>query len=409
VRQYHPRLLSYVRSIGGEEDDVQEAFIAAYKAFDGYAEQGKIFAWLKTIARRIVYRRTSASRGATQGVYFSLDSLEEHQVPMVAGGLYEDFASAQGCEEILAAIRRLPKRQQRVVYHRVIGGMSVAETAKVLGMNLSTVKSNSHYGMVNLKHQLKSYLIEGEHIMNCNNAIQYLWQYARNAILPADKAKVEEHIAACTECRDIADSLRELAPHIKPAPQGIIRHYNISFKLANNDVLVYMGCKHHFPNHEEHTQFLIEHNGQMPHYKDDYRMNYDNYMQHLAEFDNEGNRIEVETFESDSPGRTALVYRRIYKIFENHEMNSVATVPKSVNVIYSASPDAPNLHTIGTNNQLGPAARSGLYVAIPAVATNVRIKQGTDVISCGAYQFVYVDAYVAEGQVLNLEATYNIL
>ena len=38
------------------QDILQEAFIAAYKAFDGYTEQGKVLPWLKTIARNTAYR-----------------------------------------------------------------------------------------------------------------------------------------------------------------------------------------------------------------------------------------------------------------------------------------------------------------------------------------------------------------
>ena len=60
MRKHYTRLLSYVRSIVGNEtaaqDVAQEAFISAYNSFNGYSEQGKIFPWLKTIARNAAYK-----------------------------------------------------------------------------------------------------------------------------------------------------------------------------------------------------------------------------------------------------------------------------------------------------------------------------------------------------------------
>lgn len=401
VWRYYAPLLSYVRSIGGEEDHVQEAFIAAYKAYSGYVEQGKTLAWLKTIARRIVYREK-----ANIPILVSYDAPDFDEFPLSDGdSLYDDLACADGCAQILAAIKLLPERQRNVVYYRIFGGFSVAETAKMLNLPAGTVRSNSHYGMANLKLKLKPYLIEGEHIMNCTKTLEYLWQYARDAILTEDKANVEQHLEACTECRDIADSLRKLVAHIKPAPKDVMRHCNITFQLNNGQILTYCDGSAHMPNFAELNERLAKVNGIIP---DDKQMEISGFgtaMNHIAEFDNEGNRIGVVIFQRDEHHK-AIKYREIKKVFEYHQSNSVYL--NSDYGVYKKSTDVPNQYIVKTNNGLGQAARSGLFVAIPGKAKNVRMVQGTDVVDCGAYKFVYVDGYVVEGQLNAVEATYEM-
>ena len=70
--------------------------------------------------------------------------------------------------------------------------------------------------------------------------------------------------------------------------------------------------------------------------------------------------------------------------------------------------DAPNLYVGRVSNALGNDANSGIYVALPREATNIRLKRGNGVIDCGTYQFVYVQRYVLESEALWLEYTYNM-
>jgi hypothetical protein len=260
--------------------------------------------------------------------------------------------------------------------------------------------------MKQVKAELKNILIKGDHIMNCKKTYAYLFQWARDAIQPADKVNVEAHLDVCAHCNDIAQSLRKLAPQIKPAPEGMMRHYLIQFPHGDGEVISYFGITSHIPNHERLNATLKERGGVIPDNETWFQCGFGGGTNHLAEFDNEGNRVEVTITDKDN-GYKSIKYKKMVKVFKYHEANSFS-LSRDDYGSYVESPEAPNLYIVKNRNNFGQNLKSGIYSAIPGKAVNVRLKKGVDVIPCGAYQFVYDDRYVTEGQAVELEATYNL-
>lgn len=95
------------------------------------------------------------------------------------------------------------------------------------------------------------------------------------------------------------------------------------------------------------------------------------------------------------------------KVFEYHELNSIS-LSEDVYGKYSKSLDAPNLYILKNNNTFDQNVRSGLYLAIPGNAVNIRMKKGVDYIDCGAYKFAFDDRFVTDNQQVNVECTYNL-
>lgn len=56
--------------------------------------------------------------------------------------------------DLVAALRRLPKRQREVVALRYLGDLSESETAQALGIAPGTVKIHAHRGLAALRNQL---------------------------------------------------------------------------------------------------------------------------------------------------------------------------------------------------------------------------------------------------------------
>ena len=416
MRKYYTQLLSYVRGIvkndAAAQDVVQEAFISAYKSFGGYSEQGKVFAWLKTIARNAAYRYMQKE---AKHAYISFSGFvnEDDGEEINLAGSHDDNApedaliADEGYNYLLNIIAKLPEHQRAVFYYRFAEGASVSETAEKLNLPPGTVKSKVHYGMLKVKTELKKYLIEGEYIMDCKKTYEYLYQFSKDAILAEDKEKVDKHLEVCKSCRDIAESLKKLIPQIKPAPKGIVRHYNISFQVEDSMILTYFGVVTYIQNFKELNEILDARKGEIP--KSEswwFQIGFGSGINHIAEFDNEGNRIEVEITSMEN-GHQNMRYTKIKKIFEYHQTNSVALSEDRYKT-YTKSDDAPNLYTAATKNTLGSIARSGLYVAIPGKASNVRMKQGVDVTDCGEYKFAFDDRYVTESQEVIVKCTYNM-
>ncbi|MCL2287292.1 MAG: sigma-70 family RNA polymerase sigma factor [Firmicutes bacterium] len=403
VQKHYAQLLYYVKSIvknhATAQDVLQETFISAYKAFNGYTEQGKVLPWLKTIARNTAYRHIHKE---SRLICVSLSE----PVGFHGAQTEPNFFADEGYRHIMSIINCLPDQYRTVFYHRFVEGMPVKDVAIKLGIPQGTVKSKAHYGMQKVKTELKTYLIQGGHIMDCRKAYEYLYQYAKSAILPEDKAHVEKHLEVCKKCKDIADSLKLLVPQIKPAPEGIIRHYSIKFQVEDGLILGYFGHTNHVSKYKELTETLNANNGEVPKAETWFSSGFDSDVAHLAEFDNDGNRIEVEIAQ-DETGFQHIRYRKMKKVFEYHQKNSVSLSRESYGY-YEKSYDAPNLYIAKTRNDFGPAVKSGLYLALPSKATNIRMRQGCDVLDCGPYKFIYDDRYVDENQTVKAECTYNM-
>ena len=408
MRNYYSRLLSFVKNIVRNDaiaqDITQETFISAYNSYDKYSEQGKVFAWLKIIARNTAYRHMQK-----ESKHICLSGSEINLAGYISDdALLEDgYIADEGYRYILGVINKLPEHQRAVFYYRYVNGMPVSEIAAKLNLPHGSVKSKAHYGLVKVKLELKNYLIEGEYIMNCQKAYEYLYQYAKDAILAEDKSNVEQHLAACNKCKDIAESLKKLIPQIKPAPEGMMRHYSITFQVDDGMILVYFGMMTHVHDYKKLNDRLAATGGVIPEGEVWFHIGFGSEIKHLAEFDNEGNRVEVDIYDSDLKNHMSMRYTKMKKVFEYHQANSVSLLEATCGD-YTKSHDAPNLFIAKTRNNLGQNARSGLYIAIPGKAKNVRMKQGVDVLHCGAFQFAYDDRYVTENQYVSIECTYNL-
>ncbi|MGE5482375.1 MAG: sigma-70 family RNA polymerase sigma factor, partial [Bacteroidota bacterium] len=237
-------LLRYVKKIVGNEaaaeDIVQETFIRAYKAYDGYQETGRLRQWLRTIARNVALRYLGSSAAIREVNLCTSDENFVHfmETAMDPVPSAEDVALANELtRRIMEAISKLPEAQRSVVYYRFVRDFSVHQVAYLTDQPVGSVKSRCHYGLQKLRRLMSQYMIEGEFVVNCKDAYVFLFQYATGRIMPEDRQKVEGHLAACKDCNSMAESLRILAANMTPAQDGEIRHYLIAIPLSDGTTL----------------------------------------------------------------------------------------------------------------------------------------------------------------------------
>ena len=120
-----------VGSRANAEDLTSETFLRALRRIGTFTWQGRDFgAWLVTIARNLVADHFKSSRfrlEVTTGEM--LDPNEMERSPE------ESVLEALSNSALLDAVRRLNPQQQECVTLRFLQGMSVAETARVMGKN----------------------------------------------------------------------------------------------------------------------------------------------------------------------------------------------------------------------------------------------------------------------------------
>ncbi len=119
------------------EDLVQETFLRAYRAFDGYTPGTNIRAWLHTILYRV---RTDAFRRAGR----SPRTVElDGDGPAVAA---PQDALASGGEDLVRAFDGLPEVFRTAVVLRDVQELTYEEIARVLDVPIGTVMSRIHRG-----------------------------------------------------------------------------------------------------------------------------------------------------------------------------------------------------------------------------------------------------------------------
>jgi RNA polymerase sigma-70 factor (ECF subfamily) len=139
--QYADTVYRYIYyRVGGKataEDLTSETFLRALRRIGTFTWQGRDFgAWLATIARNLVADHFKSSRfrlEVTTGEM--LDANEVERSP--EDSVLESLSNAA----LLEAVRKLNPQQQECVTLRFLQGLSVAETARVMGKNEGAIKT----------------------------------------------------------------------------------------------------------------------------------------------------------------------------------------------------------------------------------------------------------------------------
>ena len=144
--EHGPMLLAAARVITLDNDEahdlVQTTFEIAIRRLDGLREPRALRAWLLTIQTREAFRVVRRLR--------RLVSLDGHVGEIAVGGI--DIA---GRADMHAALSRLPRRTRAAIALHYLAGLSVPETARVMGVSENTVKSQLKTGLGRLREDLR--------------------------------------------------------------------------------------------------------------------------------------------------------------------------------------------------------------------------------------------------------------
>ena len=218
VRENTAWILAYVRSRMSNkslaEDIVQEIWMKAFRAYDGYVENGRLRPWLMRITRNALSNHLLRTN---ESLIFSLDDeidgndslytyLSESETPE------EKYLRRELVAQVLSLIELLPNEQRQVISLRYLDGLSVIETAKAMQLPPGTVKSKTHYAIEAIrKHMgINPDRTKGDKKMECKDIYKHLFMYALGKISAENKEKVDLHIAECKTCAYVLSALKGL-------------------------------------------------------------------------------------------------------------------------------------------------------------------------------------------------------
>ena len=141
------RFLYYrVGQVALAEDLTSETFFRALRSMGSFRWQGKDFgAWLMTIARNLTADHFKAGRTRLE---LATEDMGAHDAP--TDGPESSVLASLTNQALLEALTQLPTEQQECLVMRFLQGLSIAETAKVLGRSDGAVKQLQLRGVRNL-------------------------------------------------------------------------------------------------------------------------------------------------------------------------------------------------------------------------------------------------------------------
>ncbi len=141
------RFLYYrTRSVVVAEDLASETFFRALRSMNNFRWQGKDFgAWLMTIARNLATDHFKAGRTRLE---MTTDDMGQHD--NATEGPETAVLASLTNEMLMESLSTLPDEQRDCLVMRFLQGMSIAETAAVLGRSDGAVKQLQLRGVRNL-------------------------------------------------------------------------------------------------------------------------------------------------------------------------------------------------------------------------------------------------------------------
>jgi RNA polymerase sigma-70 factor (ECF subfamily) len=142
--RYHDMVFRYVLFRIGDrqlaEDLTAETFLRALRRISSVSYQGRdIGAWFVTIARNLVLDHVKSSRYRLEQTTSEIQDLS----PATSGPEQQVLDGATH-EELLRCVAKLNSDQKECIALRFLQGLSVAETARLMGRNEGAVKALQH-------------------------------------------------------------------------------------------------------------------------------------------------------------------------------------------------------------------------------------------------------------------------
>ena len=174
VAAYEKKIFNVIYRVLGDYEEAadltQETFISAYKSFDRFRGEAKVYTWLYQIAINHCRNRLR-QRGRSRALQIeSLDQPREWEEE--DSGSSRDIADLTHAphavleekelrQRILAAVESLPPDYREVVVLREIHGLSYNEIADATRLSLDNVKTRLSRARAMLRRKLEPYYKEG--------------------------------------------------------------------------------------------------------------------------------------------------------------------------------------------------------------------------------------------------------
>lgn len=145
------------------EDVLQETYLKAYKAIPGFEKRSSLTTWLYRIAANEALMMIRKKKPLQQSVDLDDDNDDGETLPEIVDWRFlpeKELASTETRRMLQEAVDRLSTALRIVFLLRDVQGLSVKETAEILGINENVVKTRLVRARLKLRDDLSGYFRE---------------------------------------------------------------------------------------------------------------------------------------------------------------------------------------------------------------------------------------------------------
>ncbi|MBI1335647.1 MAG: sigma-70 family RNA polymerase sigma factor [Phycisphaera sp.] len=167
VVTHSPHLLAvsrrFMRNEVDAQDVLQDAFLSAFKALPSFRGDAKLSTWLHSIVVRAALMKLRARKPQWKRE-LSIDDVlprfsdgfdhRDNPGPAWRSTVEQELHSKEVCSLVRQAIDRLPEIYRVVVMLRDIDGLDTQETAELLGVTTTVIKTRLHRARMALRELL---------------------------------------------------------------------------------------------------------------------------------------------------------------------------------------------------------------------------------------------------------------
>ena len=122
------------------EDVTSETFVRALRRIDSLSFQGRdVGAWLVTIARNIIFDHVKSSRYRLE-----VATADMRDADRSTDGPEDAVVTMLTNQQVLECVQQLNPEQQECIVLRFLHGLSVSETAEIMGKKDGAIKALQH-------------------------------------------------------------------------------------------------------------------------------------------------------------------------------------------------------------------------------------------------------------------------
>jgi RNA polymerase sigma-70 factor (ECF subfamily) len=144
--------LRILRDEKSAEEATVEVFHRVWRRASTFdPERGMVLSWVMTITRSVALEVLRSRRREANG---RLPIEDARELALDAPGPVTTAANGETAVKVDAALRALPREQERALRAAFFGGLSYSEVAEVLGQPIGTVKTRIRAGLAALRRAL---------------------------------------------------------------------------------------------------------------------------------------------------------------------------------------------------------------------------------------------------------------